>query len=378
MEKDSVIAEKSIKKERNASLDLLRVLAMFMIVMTHCLPHTGLLESDSLYNANCFIIKTVSSFICVHVNCFVLVSGYFLCTGKFRISKWLKLWASALFWSGLIYIILCSTGNGTFTFSGFAKAFMPFTQRRYWFLSTYLLMYILTPVCNAAIHAMTQKQHLRSIIGFFSVYILLQNIFYWNQYTSVSHIDPLFFVFLYFVAAYIRKYPFQKKYPWFIGYIICMTFVSAYIIIEPMISEYFIKYGLCTPPIAYYTSVPVVLGSVCFFMMFAQMNVKGVLAKIAIAVSPLTFGVYLIHDQPEMRSFLWGNIDIIGFADSPFLILVVVGVTVAVFAACCFAEKIRLKLFEILKIDLLWVKISDLCEKVLLRLCGEKIQTDDN
>ncbi len=166
-------------KQRNASLDLLRVLAMLMIVMGHCIGHGGV--ASALYGKTSFnyiIIETVNTFIHVHVNCFVLVSGYFLCTGKFKLSKWLQLWATALFWSVLLYVILSVTGNTGFSLKGLFRACLPFTNQRYWFLTTYLLMYMLSPICNIAIRSMDQKQHMTAIGAFFAVFICLQNVVY--------------------------------------------------------------------------------------------------------------------------------------------------------------------------------------------------------
>ncbi len=217
--------------ERNCSLDLLRVVSMIMIVMSHCIGHDIIPENMPTYNE--FLISNVfSSLLLVHVNCFVLVSGYFLCTSEFRLSKWLKLWGTMFFWSVLLFGIMCLSGNAAFSVNELVKTVMPFTQQRYWFITTYLLMYMLIPVCNKAIAGMSKKQHLIALISFFGVFILLQNIIVWREFTSMNSRDPIFFLFLYFVAAYVRKYPFKRKYPWFLGYMLYVLLIIAVSILK--------------------------------------------------------------------------------------------------------------------------------------------------
>lgn len=160
--------------QRNASLDVLRVLCMFMIVTGHCILHGGIFdELAGDMSINYVETKILYNLLQVHVNCFVLISGYFLCTSTFKLSKWIKLWGCTLFYSVLLFIILCATGNAVFSITEMVKSCLPFSQQRYWFVTTYLLMYILSPICNAAIANLTQKQHLMGILGFFSnIYLL--------------------------------------------------------------------------------------------------------------------------------------------------------------------------------------------------------------
>ncbi len=325
-----------VKAPRNASLDVLRVLAMLMIVIGHCLLHGGILSAASADSTGNYILaQIIYCMLKVHVNCFILVSGYFLCAGTFRLSKWLKLWGTAFFWSVSLYAVLCLTGSAAFSWVGLVKAFLPFSQQRYWFLTTYLLMYLLTPVCNAAIAQMTQKQHLISLLIFFLVFICYQNLVFWREFTAMNPRDPLFFLFLYFVAAYIRKYPFRRKYPWVLGYLLCVGFNAAWVIVEPILCTKLLGYEIGDTAFSGYHSIPYVLGSICFFMMFVQADIKGWVGKLAVALSPLTFGIYLIHEQPEMRTFLWQTLlRPFRFADSSLMLPAVFLLSLGVFAAC--------------------------------------------
>lgn len=59
---------------------------MLRIVTGHWLQHGGILETvTGTASLNYYVSKTIYAFLLVHVNYFVLVSGYFLCEGIFKV-----------------------------------------------------------------------------------------------------------------------------------------------------------------------------------------------------------------------------------------------------------------------------------------------------
>lgn len=156
--------------ERNVSLDVLRVLCMFLIVLGHAMFHGHVLQALTPNSVNDCMTSVLRAFLSVHVNCFVLLSGYFLCTQEFRPVRFFAIWGQAFFWSAALYLLLC-IGGAPFEGKTFLKACLPFTQKRYWFVTTYLLMYALAPLLNAAARAMSQRQH-AVFLAVFSSFIL--------------------------------------------------------------------------------------------------------------------------------------------------------------------------------------------------------------
>jgi len=63
-------------KERNTALDLFRCLIMFMIVVAHSGGHGLRGATFAYFSLNYFVAEIMQSFIVVHVDCFVLLSGY--------------------------------------------------------------------------------------------------------------------------------------------------------------------------------------------------------------------------------------------------------------------------------------------------------------
>ena len=80
-------------KERNHSIDLLRFICMAMIVVIHYLSHGGILSASGVPKGNYLFANSLYVFCRVSVNCFFMISGYFLITDsmkKISFSKQLK------------------------------------------------------------------------------------------------------------------------------------------------------------------------------------------------------------------------------------------------------------------------------------------------
>ena len=96
-----------------------------------------------------------------------------------------------------------------------------------------------------------------------------------------------------------------------------------------------------------------VLASVFLFLFFEELTIRNQkVCAVASMLSSLTFGVYLIHDQPEVRTFIWQELlrpD--RFAQSPVLVLLLLGLAILVFSCSAILEALRQKLFSVLSID---------------------------
>lgn len=332
-------------KERNASLDLLRVVITVMIVAGHAIIHGGILDAVELYSFEYYAANLLLAFLYVHVNCYVLLSGYFLCEKQFSAKKAFALWGQTLFWSvSLFFLISLLEGSATIDLKEMIKSFLPFTQQRYWFMTTYLLMYILVPFLNAGYKVMSKEQHKKVLMTFFLVYILLQNVFYFRTFTGVTAASPMFFCFLYLVGAYIRRYGVKAGTPWLLGYVVTSFITAMSRFLASWISMSMFGREIGTSILYGYTSITVVLGAVCLFLVFLNLKISGngKIGKFAIWASPLTLGVYLIHDHPNVRDYIWAILSPYKFAESKLGVIVVVLVdAVIIFMVACLMEKCR-------------------------------------
>ena len=114
------LQNKTVK--RDTGLDLRRIISMIMVVCIHTVGWGGLVEGALVpETANWYLGNAMHTLSLQAVNCFVLISGYFLCTAKFRLSKLASTWMQAAFYSVGIYLVLVHIGGTQFSLKELIK-----------------------------------------------------------------------------------------------------------------------------------------------------------------------------------------------------------------------------------------------------------------
>ena len=82
------------KNIRNSNIELFRIITMLVIVAHHYVVNSGI--ADILFSNSSMGVKNIFYLIfgCggkTGINCFVLITGYFMCKSKITLRKFLKL-----------------------------------------------------------------------------------------------------------------------------------------------------------------------------------------------------------------------------------------------------------------------------------------------
>lgn len=362
-----------MKQERDYGLDLLRILCMLMVVCLHALNHGGLVEGTLVPGTANFYLGNAMFALCLPaVNCFVMISGYFLCTADFKLKKLISIWGQALFYSVLITCINMLLGNQAFSIKEMAKSFFVVSLKRYWYVSAYILMYAVSPFLNCAIRAMDRKTHLLccgTLLGIFSV---LHNMIYISDFGGINGgYSFLWFCILYIVAAYFRLYVPKhiQHQKWMLpGY-----FCSALLICGERFLAYWITPHIwgavkLTSLFYSYNSIMNVLAALCLFQYFRDVAVQHTFTKKLITFfAPLTFAVYLISDHTSLRPVLWSWLHPSSYNASPWMLLYVLACVAGIFLICCAVEWCRKALCAKVGIT---DGITELCDKTQEKICG--------
>ena len=136
------------KAIRESNFELLRALSCFMIIVLHYLNGSmgGALSNVTVGSANYYLSYFIESLCIVSVNCFVLISGYFLIIKKeTNINKLVKLVLTLLFYSLILFAIAVLLGLKPFSLKELVLAIVPFLAGRRWFIETYIILYPLPP-----------------------------------------------------------------------------------------------------------------------------------------------------------------------------------------------------------------------------------------
>ncbi len=362
-----------VKKSREANFELLRIISMILIVISHAMTYGGVLGETTGGTINYYIVWFLRGLCRVSVPSFVMICGYFMYDKKLHLRKLIHLWVTILFFSAGIYIIACICGLETFHKSMLLKYLLPISTERYWFTTTYMLLLLISPIINSAIKSMSKTFHFSCIVILVFVFSIMDSLTSWSgDFSRVnSGASIQWFITLYLIAAYMKKYPKNNgnciKY--FIGYIIFAALTPGVTILL-LRSEKLIPWIIYEPYAFWNTNSIFVLGeTLCMFNFIKNLRIKSLkLSQIILTISPLVFTVYLIHEHNLLRSVIWKGIFYPGkYANSGWLVPYIIICALTVFIVCCIIEWIRSFVWKKIHIDSCITRLSDGVESRLLK-----------
>ncbi len=317
------------KKPREANFELLRILSMWMVVILHTLSRADALVEIGMPLSSIRLVGNYMESLCiVAVNVYVLLSGYFLSETTFRLQRLLRLLAQVFFYVLLIPLVLLLLGQGQNVqihdlWSVF-NYILPVSTEHYWFITAYVLLLAFVPVLNAGMHTLNQKTFQRMLWTALFFFCILKSICPVQLSTDHAGYDFGWFICLYLLAAYGRRYGFlsllpekfrrriedaafrkRKKRAGLILYLLStfLIWLLSFLL--------WIVYDR-TGALAYYSQVPfhynawlTLTGALGIFTFFRYCIIpEGRTAKVIRKLSPYTLGVYLIHEHRDLRD-LW-------------------------------------------------------------------------
>jgi len=336
-------------KSRMANLELLRCVAMMMVVVLHYLGKGNLLADLTVENMG--VVGTVAwvleAFCIVAVNLYMLISGYFLCESSFKLSRLLGLWVQIWTYSvavGLVAVAVGLVPAGEFTTYYLLQLIFPVSMGHYWFMTAYVFLYLLLPFVSVAVKRMTKRQ-LQITLGFLLfAFCLTKSILPVRLEMDAKGYDCLWYLCVFLTAAYIRKFgiPFlQKKGRGALLYVAVVLLIFTGTMCLHLIYVKTGSLGLMLKVLIEYNHVLPFLASVGLFTAFLRLNLSGKQARAVCRVAPYTLGVYLLHENIGVR-YEWqkwlGAERISGVGG---LLLWTVLAVVVVFAAGVVTEAVR-------------------------------------
>ena len=93
------------KEQRNCGVDCLRIVAMFAIVLQHCILHSGILQEQNIFSIKYGLVDLVTFFCFGAVNTYLLISGYINVNTKYKLSRIMYLWIEVIFYNLIINIV---------------------------------------------------------------------------------------------------------------------------------------------------------------------------------------------------------------------------------------------------------------------------------
>lgn len=253
-------------ESRNTSLDIVRIVAVFLVNSVHFFLYNGFYSEPITDNASMFIMMIMRTFFTTCVPLFMILTGYLMSKKTISksyykgIRKTLVIYGVAtlacMFYKTFALSEPISVGKVILDFLSFKGATYS------WYIEFYIGLFLIAPFLNLMYNGLkTQRKKQILVFTFFAISILptlfnvhiFSNLQWWGTPTMSEEYEKIFPAYwgliypvaYYFVGAYLREYGFKMKTrTLLIGYAIVLFLFSAFNFWRYFGTSY--KYGTLT------------------------------------------------------------------------------------------------------------------------------------
>lgn len=322
---------------------------MLLIVAHHYVVNSGLVNilKETEFTPTSSAMLLFGAWGKTGINCFIMITGYFMCKSQITGKKLLKLYLQITFYAVIIFGIFYLTGHENLTPTRIIRIFLPVKSVTDGFISCFMVFYLLIPFLNILIRNIDKRKHQLLLLLLLTVYSLMPTL----RFPVTSNYVTWFCV-LYLIASYIRFYGLGKRFnhtAW--GWIALSSIIAGSVSVLGLYALHSAGHIKMTDFYYFLSDSNKILSvfvAVSTFMWFKDMRIPH--SKIINAIGASTFGVLLIHANSDaMRQWLWREtIDCAGhYNDSVLSTVSYATISVAlIFTICAGIEWLRIKTIE--------------------------------
>ena len=218
------------KTERQSNIELLRIILIIMVITHHVMAHgLGFLSIKSptyIVDKFTYYELAINSFLMYSINSFIFISGYF--GMKFKLRTVVTIFLQAFFYSVILYLLFSYIYPSQWSIKHLIESFFPISRGEWWFISTYLGLYFVSPFLNKGVDETDRGQMKFLLLGllFFNCFAG----FLFGTLSSENGASILNFIVVYVLGRYIYKYKIEIKGPllyllFFTSILFCSTIV---------------------------------------------------------------------------------------------------------------------------------------------------------
>ncbi|MCM1313755.1 MAG: acyltransferase family protein [Prevotella sp.] len=309
--------QKKPVKPYYAGIDIVKILAMFMVICIHTYLHDGM-YGEPITDSK-FIIPIAFrwlSYTCVPL--FMICTGYLMKNKKISGKYYLGLVKIIVIY--IIISIICMKFNHDKYGTDFSdkwkvlKGFLEYSNANYaWYVNYYIAIFLCIPFLNLAFNGLeTKKQKFILVVTSAALTVFARSLFIGferdNQIRLLpDYLNGAWSFAYYFAGAYIREYPpkrnLKNKLLIFIGYAATLFVITGSTYAQSLadvdsnnrfVSWHFNDYG----------TYPVYLLAVFTFMLLFDITTKNKVVKFILRqLSGVTFGTYLISYVFDAKNY---------------------------------------------------------------------------
>ena len=340
-----------------ANLELLRIVSMLLIVVLHFLGKGGWLTelTESSLPRMGYVAWGMEALAIGSLNVYMLLSGYFLIEGSFKVKRLLQLFLQVLFYSIAIGVIAAAFGylpEEGFSIYYLATLCLPVSTGHYWFMTAYFLMYLFMPLMVQGIKRLTKKQFQIVLALLIFVVCIVKSVVPIKLSTDMQGYDCIWYMCVFLTAAYIRLYGIPLLKSAGRSLLVYLASGAGIFTLAFALRFLYLRTGKLSNilTVSYnYNHILTLLASVAFFCLFCHVKIKqGAFSRFVCRIAPYTLGVYLWHEHIAIRYEWQGWLySVAGTPDNGvMLVLYTLFAAVLVFAIGILLDMLRSLLFR--------------------------------
>ena len=323
---------------RQSNFELLRILAILMVVMEHFIRQSALLESSAVSSG--LINALMGSGARIAVNIFVIIGSWFMVDSDFRPGKALKLYLETAFYCIPITLAMAALGTAGGA-QNVIQGLLPFFGRPVWFATAYISLMLLTPFLNKAF--LLQPKAQSRLVGTLFVLVCITSTI--PSFSNIDYIADLsWFCVVYIAVGWAKKNDILTRFAickWLLLAAGAIVYACLCIAAQNPSLAWPAKYWLDN-----IRTLPNIACALCAFIFFLRTDIGHI--KLVNTFSRSIFAVYIVHQVPAFRKFLWKSIcsaDAISTLPPVLYALSIAGVATAILIAVTAVDWFRAKLF---------------------------------
>lgn len=194
----------NMKTERDSNIELLRIVSILLVLLSHCISHSDansglLLNPENSITFNHIFAVLAGTWGRLAVEVFIFISAYYMVDkeGGFRSKKIVKIGVQAWFWCVVLMCLVYGLRLREVSVTDVIKEILTPAYPQYWFITNYILFYLLVPFLQVLVNKL--KLHQLKCL----VILLTCMIACFRMAESVSNL--VYFGYLFIVAAFLKR-----------------------------------------------------------------------------------------------------------------------------------------------------------------------------
>lgn len=307
-----------MEKKRDSGIELLRILAIFMVIGVHIFLYGKYFDRACEYKG---IVASSAHFLKLFfrpaVNLFVIITGYFMVHSSFDLKKsyrrLLPIYGVIFFYSimgGIFALAVSPASKNNLPDSVIAwKMLFPLTSQQWYFLTDYFLMCLFAPFLNIILQKINKKEYQAFIAITTFIMVVWPTLYSLKPFCDIfsgyghnvlaSGKNVFSFLYIYSLGGYVGLYGIKRERPRLTYLFLAIFFVFLNYALWMYFGKDYDIVGLN------YSNPMIVLTTVFILLFFKDLHFY---CKAINVLGSTTIGIYAFHESAYMRNFIWRRI----------------------------------------------------------------------